>query len=292
VIDSRLATVAVVGVGIVGTSIALALRAHGIRVLLADNSGRAVDIAVRRGAGERLAEGGPPADLSVIAVPPASVPRTLRDAQSRDMALVYTDVSSVKAAPVHRARELGCDMTGFVPGHPIGNDVASGPGAARADLFRGRGWVLCPEENTRPEAVTLVRRLAELCGAVPVLMDAETHDRIAALISHAPHLVASAMAGALADAAPEMLWLGSVGLHDVTRLAAADPVLWTEILSQNARWVSSVLSDIAANLVDVCAALQLAGTGDYSFMGDVTTLLRKGRAGQRRLTEAEHPDKD
>lgn len=291
-IGSRLATVAVVGLGIVGTSIALALRAHGIRVLLTDHDSRAVDFAVRRGAGERLAEGDPPADLSVIAVPLAAVPRTLHDAQSRDMALVYTDVSSVKVAPVHGARQLGCDLTGFVPGHPIGDDGAPGPGAARADLFRGRGWVLCPEEDTSPGAVTLVRGLAELCGAIPVLMDAETHDRIAALISHTPKLVASAMAGALADAPAEVLWLGSVGLHDVTRLAAGDPVLWTEILSENARWVSSVLSDIAANLVDVCAALQLAGEGDDSFIADVTRLLRRGHVGQRRLGEAEHPEKD
>ncbi|HEU5473531.1 MAG TPA: prephenate dehydrogenase/arogenate dehydrogenase family protein [Actinophytocola sp.] len=284
----RLATVAVVGVGLIGRSIAFALRAQGIRVLLSDSNRRAVDDAVRRGAGERLADTTSPADLSVIAVPPGAVPSTLRHAQSRRMAPVYTDVSGVKVAPVRAARALGCDLTAFVPGHPIAEETAPAH-AARPDLFRGRGWVLCPQEDTRSDAVTLVRRLIELCGAIPVLMEADTHDRIAALISHVPYLVASALAGSLADAPPEVLWLGSAAGPDVTGPAAGDPAVGAEILSQNATWVSNVLSDIAANLVDVCAALQLAGAGDDSFLGDVAALLHRGHTGRRRLAGAERP---
>lgn len=293
-IDNKLATVTVVGVGLIGTSIGLALRANGIRVLLADQNGHALDLAVRRGAGEPLDEADPPADLSVLAVPPAAVPKTLRDAQSRELAAAYTDVSSVKVAPVEGARRLGCDLTGFVPGHPMNGTDTAVPGAARADLFHGWGWVLCPDEHTSPDAVALVRGLAELCGAVPVIMAAEAHDRVAALMTHTPHLVAGAMAAALAQAPPEALRLGGTELHDVTRTAAEDPAIWTEILSQNARWVASALSDIAAELVDVCAALQLAGSGDHSFIGDVTELLRRGNVGRRRLTslEAEQAEQD
>jgi prephenate dehydrogenase len=285
--DTGLATVAVLGLGQVGTSIALALRDRGVRVLLADSDGQAVDSAVDRGAGERLDEDAPRADLLVIAVPPEALPGTLRNAQERNLASVYTDVAGVKAAPATRARQLGCDMTGFVPGHPIGEETFTDD-AARPDLFRGAAWALCEDEGTRPDAVTLARRLVELCGAMPVLMDADTHDRLVALISHAPYLVATAMAGALVDAPVEALGLRPAGVGCVTGPAAVDPELWRQVLNQNARWVSCVLSEIAADLVDACAALQLASTGDDSYFGEVAELLRRGHAGRRRLVEAGH----
>jgi prephenate dehydrogenase len=284
--DTRLTTVAVLGLGRVGTSIALALRANGVRVLLADRDGPAVDAAVRRGAGECLDESALPADLLVMSVSPSAVPETLLLAQARNLASVYTDVAGVKAAPTTRARQLGCDMTGFVPGHPIGGEEAD---SARADLFLGQIWALCQEEHTRPDAVMRTRRLVELCGAVPVLMDAETHDQFVALISHVPYLLASAMAGALANAPPEVVPRGDANVVDVTRPAAAEPERWIEILHQNARCVSRVLSEIAADLVDVCAALQLASSGDDSYLDEVAALLRRGHAGWRRLTEGDTP---
>jgi prephenate dehydrogenase len=284
--DPKLTTVAVLGLGQVGTSIALALRAKGVRVLLADHDEPAVDAAVRRGAGECLDESALPADLLVMSVSPAAVPETLFLAQARNLASVYTDVAGVKSAPASRARQLGCDMTGFVPGHPIGEEK---PDSARADLFLGKIWALCQEEHTRPDAVTRTRRLVEMCGAVPVLMDAETHDQFVALISHVPYLLANAMAGALANGPAGVVAPGRSPVRDVTAPAAADPERWIEILHQNARWVSSVLSEIAADLVDVCAALQLASSGDDAYLDEVAALLRRGHAGRRRLTEADGP---
>ena len=96
---------------------------------------------------------GEPADIAVLAVPPAAVAATLLDAQKRDLARVYTDVASVKARPLREAAELGCDLTCFVAGHPLAGRERSGPAAARGDLFLGRPWALCPTAETPQAAV-------------------------------------------------------------------------------------------------------------------------------------------
>src|SRR5262249_61133119 len=109
-----------------------------------------------------------------------------------------------------------------------------GPAAPRAALFLGRTWALCPAAETSEHAVTTVTTLVRACGAVPVRADAAAHDRWVALISHAPHLVAAAMAARLEAAPPEALDLAGQGLRDVTRIAAGDTGLWTQILTANA----------------------------------------------------------
>ncbi|MEV4259805.1 prephenate dehydrogenase/arogenate dehydrogenase family protein, partial [Spirillospora sp. NPDC049652] len=138
--------VVVIGTGLIGTSIALALRGRGSEVYLSDRDAAALAVAAEIGAGEPLPDGGldGPADLAVIAVPPAAVAVTLLDAQKRDLAAVYTDVASVKALPLAQAAEVGCDLASYVPGHPLAGRERSGPSAARDDLFLGRPWALCP----------------------------------------------------------------------------------------------------------------------------------------------------
>ena len=142
--------VAVIGTGLIGTSVALALREHGAGVWLADEDPEAARLAANLGAGEPLPETGAdgPADVAVIAVPPAAVAATLAAAQARRLAACYTDVASVKQLPVTQARALGCDMTSYVPGHPLAGREKHGPAAARADLFLGRTWALCPAAET------------------------------------------------------------------------------------------------------------------------------------------------
>ncbi len=144
----------------------------------------------------------------------------LAAAQEAGQAACYTDVASVKASPLAAARALGCDLASYVPGHPLAGRERSGPAAARADLFLGRPWALCPVAETAPHAVARVDPLVRACGAEPVTADAGEHDRWVALVSHAPHVVASAMAARLADAPPGALTLAGQGLRDVTRIAA------------------------------------------------------------------------
>ena len=271
--------VAVIGTGLIGTSVALALREHGAGVWLADEDPEAARLAANLGAGEPLPETGKVlADVAVIAVPPSAVAATLAAAQARSgLAACYTDVASVKQLPVTQARALGCDMTSYVPGHPLAGREKHGPAAARADLFLGRTWALCPAAETSEQAIATVMTLVRTCGAVPVRADAAAHDRWVALISHAPHLVAAAMAARLEAAPPEALDLAGQGLRDVTRIAAGDIGLWTQILAANAEPVAEVLAAVAADLAE--AALMLTDGDPKS----VATLLEVGQAGVARI---------
>ncbi|MFB9838700.1 prephenate dehydrogenase, partial [Actinoallomurus acaciae] len=183
--------VVVIGTGLIGTSVALALRERGDEVRLTDRDPVSVRMAAELGAGVPLDDGDGPADIAVIAVPPAAVAATLLDAQKRGLARFYTDVASVKSRPLREAAELGCDLTSYVAGHPLAGRERSGPAAARADLFLGRPWALCPTSKSLPEAVETVTALAEACGAQTVVVDAEEHDRAVALVSHGPHVAAA-----------------------------------------------------------------------------------------------------
>ena len=297
------AGVVIIGTGLIGTSVGLALRERGVRVWLADGDPRAAGLAASLGAGDLLPAGPPaavpgsagvpdpaprsgdvpgsapvasgvsaaapgsagvpafapppggPADLAVLAVPPDAVAPVLAAAQAAGLAACYTDVASVKARPLAAARALGCDLARYVPGHPLAGRERSGPAAARADLFHGRPWALCPAAETTPRAVACVTSLVTACGAEPVTAAADEHDRWVALVSHAPHVVASAMAARLASAPDGALALAGQGLRDVTRIAAGDTALWTQILLANAAGVSEVLALVADDLRQAAAAL-------------------------------------
>jgi len=273
--------VAVIGTGLIGTSIALALREHGSAVWLADSDPAAARLAADLGAGEPLPRTtAEPADVAVIAVPPAAVAATLAAAQARGTGLArcYTDVASVKQLPVTQARAAGCDLTCYVPGHPLAGREKHGPAAARADLFLGRTWALCPEPETTSQATETVTALVRACGAVPLRTDAAAHDRWVALVSHAPHLVAAAMAARLETAPAQALDLAGQGLRDTTRIAAGDTALWTQILSANAAPVAEVLAAVAADLAE---AGRMLGDGEGS--KSVATLLDRGQAGVARI---------
>jgi prephenate dehydrogenase len=272
--------IAVIGTGLIGTSIALALRAHDATVWLADADPAAARLAADLGAGELLPDAtNDPADIAVIAVPPAAVAATLAEAQTRNLAHAYTDVASVKQLPVAQARNQGCDLTRYVPGHPLAGREKHGPAAARADLFLGRTWALCPLPETSEAALQAVTNLVRTCGAVPVRTDPAAHDRWVALISHAPHLVAAAMAARLEEAPGEALDLAGQGLRDVTRIAAGDTALWTQILSGNAAPVAQVLAAVAADLAEAARVLAEDDDSDKA----VAALLDRGQAGVARI---------
>jgi prephenate dehydrogenase len=278
--------VAVIGTGLIGTSVALALREQGCDVWLRDRDPAAVALAEGIGAGRRLPASGPPggpAELAVIAVPPAVTGPVLAQAQAAGLARWYTDVASVKELPLASARELGCDITTFVPGHPISGRERSGPAAARADLFLGRPWAICPAPETSQEAVTAVSALATACGSQPVRMSAAEHDAWAALVSHVPHLAASVLAAAL-DRAPEgALALAGQGLRDMTRIAAGDSELWTQILAANAAHAADLLTGLAADLTAAAGVLGEVAKGDRAGPARLTELLDRGRAGVARI---------
>lgn len=279
---SELRSVLVVGTGLIGTSLALALRKHDVRVLLADRDQGAVRLASELGAGTEWAAG-ETADLAVIAVPPGHVASELRRLQEGGAARFYTDVASVKAEPIDKARELGCDLSTYVASHPLAGRERSGPGAARADLFLGRPWAVCATPEVSPEARATVLRLIDLCGANAVDVDAAEHDRAVAVVSHAPHVTASAVAARLADASDVALGLAGQGVRDVTRIAGGDPNLWLGILSGNSLPVAEVLEAVSRDLADAAAALRAMAGGDGTAADDLTQLLKRGVVGHGRI---------
>jgi prephenate dehydrogenase len=277
-----LGSAVVIGTGLIGTSIALALRTQGTEVWLSDTDQGAAQLAVDLGAGHLLPSSGLPggrADVAVLAMPPAMVAPSLAAAQRSSLATCYTDVASVKELPLRRAAELGCDLASYVPGHPMSGRERSGPAAARADLFVGRPWVICPVPETAPGCVALVTALVAACGGQLSSMPAADHDQSVALVSHVPHLVAAAMAGQYADAPGQALALAGPGLRDVTRIAAGDASLWTEILTANAAPVRAALQAVAGQLEVAVTVLTEILTGQDDASKRLTALLETGRDG-------------
>ncbi|HBW18116.1 MAG TPA: prephenate dehydrogenase [Actinobacteria bacterium] len=280
------ARVAVIGAGLIGTSVALALRERGASVWLADQDPAAARLAEHIGAGRVLPAAGVPggpADIAVLAVPPAAVAPELARWQQRELARCYTDVASVKELPLAQARRAGCDLASFVAGHPLSGRERSGPAAARADLFLGRTWVICPSAESSPDAVAAVTALVAACGAQLAAMSAAEHDRCAALVSHVPHLLAVAMASRLEQAPDAALALAGQGVRDVTRIAASDPALWTQILGANAGPVAEMLEQLATELAGAAAALTGLSEGDDAGRKQLIDLLERGNAGVARI---------
>lgn len=240
----RRPTVAILGLGLVGSSLARALTRAGHRVIGVDRP------AVRRRAraAGAVAETAPTperaartAEVVVLAAPPRTNLRILgRLARVARPGLVVTDVGSVKGPIVREAARIG--LRGFVGGHPMAGSERSGFGASSADLFRGRVWILTPSGRS-PAALRQVKALVRAVGARPLRMDVASHDRTVAFLSHVPQLVSWALlATATRDrVAGRHLALAGPSFRNMTRLARSPRALWREILAQNRREVARAL---------------------------------------------------
>jgi prephenate dehydrogenase len=247
--------VLVVGAGLLGTSIALALRRHDVDVALRDVSVENLRIATVLGAANVDPDDVRP-QLVVVAVPPDHLAEVVAEALTATDAVV-TDVGSIKAAPLALTRALVADgrLARYVGSHPMAGSERSGPFAASAALFDGRPWAVAPHDEADPEAVELVVALAELCGATPVMFGPDEHDQAVARTSHLPHLLAALVAGRLTDAPREHLALSGQGVRDVTRIAAGDPGLWQQIIAGNTIALSALLHDVRDDVDTLLAAL-------------------------------------
>ncbi|RLU92044.1 prephenate dehydrogenase [Streptomyces griseocarneus] len=279
-------TALVIGTGLIGTSVALALQGRGVQVHLADHDLDRARTAAALGAGTDEEPSGR-VDLAVVAVPPAHVATTLAEAIRAGRARGYLDVASVKGGPRRELEALGCDLTGYIGTHPMAGRERSGPLAGTADLFEGRPWVLTPTGETDTEVLNLALELVALCRAVPVVMDADAHDRAVALVSHTPQLVSSMVAARLQDADETAVRLCGQGIRDVTRIAASDPRMWLDILSANPGPVAEILSAVAADLDETVRALRALEKGDEEGReggaAGIEDVLRRGNAGRSRV---------
>ncbi|MFH8882967.1 prephenate dehydrogenase [Streptomyces californicus] len=279
-------TALVIGTGLVGTSAALALAGRGVHVHLADHDPGSARTAAALGAGTDEAPEGT-VDLAVIAVPPAHTAHVLATALRDGVARGYLDVASVKGGPRRELEALGLDLAAYIGTHPMAGKERSGPLAATADLFEGRPWVLTPTRDTDTEVLNLALELVALCRAVPVVMDADAHDRAVALVSHTPQLISSMVAARLEEADETAVRLCGQGIRDVTRIAASDPRMWVEILSANPGPVADVLAGVAADLEETVAALRGLGSADEGKRSagtrTIEDVLRRGNAGRVRV---------
>lgn len=285
--------VLVVGTGLLGTSLGLALREHSVEVLLRDTSPAASHLARDMGAGHLAGPGdGEPAPfahpiLVVVATPPDVVVPTVLAALEEYPEAIVTDVASVKGgietAVLAAAGEAGHR---YVGSHPMAGREKSGAAAADADLFHGRTWVICGRDDVVRGGVTLVRALATTVGAIPVHMDAHEHDVAVAVVSHLPQIMASLTAARL-DAVPgDALSLAGQGLRDTTRIAASDPMLWSKILSANAGAVlphATAVRDQLNALVEALDHAAAEGPGSEGVMGTLARVIDRGRDGVSRI---------
>lgn len=254
-IDRRLrGPVRIVGAGLLGASIGLALREKGVDVVLDDVSPAALALAVDYGAGRHPAEGDAP-ELVVVAVPPDVVATVVERELTAYPFAVVTDVASVKSGPLAALRASGADTSRYIGSHPMAGRERSGPTAARADLFVGRPWVVAGHDGITYQRAAVVEDLALDVGATVVPMDPQAHDLAVAYVSHAPQLVSTLMASRLRDAPDGSLDLAGGGVRDVTRIAASDPGLWVQIIGANAGHIRPVLADLRDDLDRVLEAL-------------------------------------
>lgn len=246
-------TLQIVGAGLLGTSVGLALASTGWKVWVADVDDAAERLAVELGVGEAGWSGTDP-DLVLLCVPPAAVEEVMGKVIRLFPKSTISDVASVKTEPEQHAKTLGC-LDRFVGGHPMAGRERSGAVAAQAALFDSRPWAICPSEAAEPHRIALVERLARDCGADPLLIDAVAHDRAVALVSHLPQVAASALAGQLCDADAVTLTLAGQGLRDTVRIAGSDAELWVDILTANAEALAPLVQQLAVELGAVGAAL-------------------------------------
>jgi len=271
-------TTVVVGTGLIGASIGLALSSAGYRVHLEDRTTSHARVAAGLGAGT-LAEPDPgEVGLVVVAVPPGAIAEVVLDSLRRYPDATVTDVGSVKAGVLAALWTQGVDLGRYVGSHPMAGSQHSGPMTASADLFDGRTWVVTPHRRSRPEAERQVVELVRACRARQVVMDVDDHDAAVARVSHLPHLMSVLMAGHLTEVPRDDLLLAGQGLRDVTRIAGGDPGLWEQILAANAAAVLAELRRVSDELGGLIKTLEAAPDTD-----ELHEQLARGVAGTRRI---------
>ncbi|MFT3804942.1 MAG: prephenate dehydrogenase/arogenate dehydrogenase family protein [Burkholderiaceae bacterium] len=241
-VDPHFERVAIIGVGMIGGSVAAAMRRRSLASRIvgfgpAPSVEDAVGLGLIDEGAERIDDAVAGADLIVLAAPIPALPDLLRRiAPSLSPRAVVTDCASTKQSVIAAARDaLGARAGRFVAAHPIAGSERSGPGAARADLFDGCKLMLCATETTDADALATVTALWVALNAEVVPIDAARHDRLYAELSHWPHAVAFALSGAVADSefADDALRFSGGGLRDTTRIGASSAELWADILLDN-----------------------------------------------------------
>ena len=261
-------SVRIVGAGLIGTSIGLALKAAGASVQFVDVDANAELLAndlVKSGEFENP-------DLIIIATPPSAFKLAIEREKTINPQAILMDIGSVKTTPLLEVSTIEGLLSRFCGTHPMAGREVSGAVSARADLFLDRAWIITPTSETSAAAKAMVLDVIAACGAQPVEMSAEDHDERVALISHLPQTISSLLAAQLSNSNPEALALAGGGLRDTVRIAGSDPKLWGEILDANEAALLPLLISLQSDL----SALISAASGPAKW----ESLVTAGRAGK------------
>ena len=277
----------VIGLGLIGSSLALAARNAGLATQVVGISRRSstLDLAVELGVIDRpeqsLAAIAPElgaGDLVVIGVPTLTVPAILKEcSELLSDQVTITDVASVKGSVLAAAMDIYGHLPGqLVPGHPIAGSEKSGVTAAKADLFKDHRVILTPHADSGESHVRLVEKLWQSVGARVSSMDVQEHDEVLAATSHLPHFLAYSLVDTLASMRDnrEIFRYAAGGFRDFTRIAASDPIMWRDIALANRQAILTVLDQIMDNFSEMRSAID---TGDETYLMDVFTRARDAR---------------
>lgn len=263
---ASLERIAIIGLGLIGGSVARGLRARDYEGVLVGcvrtpaDADRALALGLVDIAGTDAAEAVAGADLVIVAVPIGAMAETLATvAPALAPAAAITDVGSTKLSVIAEARAgLGERIARFVPGHPIAGTEHSGLDAGFADLYDGRRVILTPTAETDADALATVTGLWRTLGARVTEMGAAHHDEVLAATSHLPHVLAFALVDSLARMAErtEIFDYAAGGFADFTRIASSDPALWSDIVGANRDAILPVLSRYIGNLEALREAIE------------------------------------
>ncbi len=279
--DGALRRANVIGLGLIGGSIALALRQQGWHVSGDDTDADTEAVALDRGIVDTVGVDAD-AEITFVAVPVLStvdqVKRALADTRG-----AVTDVGSVKAAICASAAD-----TRFVGGHPMAGSELDGLDGAQSDLFAGAVWVLTPGPDSDDGVFGRVASVVASLGAEVVALTPERHDRLVAVVSHVPHLTAATLMGLASDRSEEhaaLLRLAAGGFRDMTRVASGRPGIWLDICAENRTAIVEVLDQLIDGLSDV---RDIVGADDREALYARLTAARQARANLP--TRVAHPD--
>ncbi len=279
--------VALIGLGLIATSMAHAMRAGGLAGEIAGHAktDETRAIAMELGLCDRVfataAEAVAGADLVVLAVPVGAMAAIAKEIGPHlAPGATVTDVGSVKQAVIAAVAPHLPQGVAFVPGHPMAGTEYSGPRSGFASLFQNRWWLLTPSPDTDPDAITRLRSLLEAFGSRVDTMDAEHHDLVLAVVSHTPHLIAYTMVGVADHLAQvsnsEVIQYSATGFRDFTRIAASDPTMWRDVFLTNKDAVLDVLGRFTEELFVLQRAIRM---GDGELLHDYFTRTRAIRRG-------------
>ena len=261
-------SVRIVGAGLIGTSIGLALKASGSSVQFVDVDKNAELLANDLVKAPEITT----PDLVIIATPPSAFKSSIEREATLNSQAILMDIGSVKTKPVLEVATIEGLLSRFCATHPMAGREVSGAVSARADLFLDRAWIITPTAETSVEAKAMALEVIAACGAQVVEMSAEDHDQRVALISHLPQTISSLLAAQLSNSSPEALALAGGGLRDTVRIAGSDPKLWGEILGANEAALLPLLISLQSDLSDLISAA--SGPAKWE------SLVAAGRAGK------------